>query len=88
MAAGNAVPAGAEAETLKECGTCHMAYPPEMLPIRSCQKIMSGLVDHFGENAALSETVRADIEAYLLANAGHGARRQTAPSEQTGMLAY
>ena len=70
MAAGNSVAAGAEMETQKECSTCHMAYPPEFLPARSWRKIMGNLANHFGENAALSETARADIEAYLIANAG------------------
>jgi hypothetical protein len=70
MAAGSSVPAGAEKETLKECSSCHMAYPPEMLPIRSWRKIMGDLANHFGENAALPAPARADIEAYLIANAG------------------
>jgi len=69
-AAGNSVPAGAEAQTRKECGACHMVYPPELLPIRSWRKIMAGLADHFGEDASLPESARANIEAYLLANAG------------------
>jgi hypothetical protein len=70
IAAGNSVPAGAEKETLKECSSCHMAYSPEMLPMRSWRKIMGDLANHFGESAALPEPTRADIEAYLIANAG------------------
>ena len=70
VAAGKAVPAGAEMETQKECSTCHMAYPPEMLPVRSWRKIMGNLANHFGENATLPEPSRADIEAYLITNAG------------------
>jgi Dihaem cytochrome c len=70
MAAGSSVPVGAEKETLKECSSCHMAYPPEMLPMRSWRKIVGDLANHFGESAALPEPARADIEAYLMANAG------------------
>ena len=69
-AAGPSVPAGAELQTRKECSSCHMAYPPELLPMRSWQKIMSDLANHFGESAALPEPTRAAIEAYLIANAG------------------
>ena len=35
----------------EECGSCHMAYPPGLLPGRSWEKLMTGLADHFGENA-------------------------------------
>ncbi len=70
MAAGNSVPAGAKMETEKECSACHMTYPPEMLPMRSWRKIMGDLANHFGESAALPKPARADIEAYLVANAG------------------
>jgi cytochrome c551/c552 len=59
----------AAATTLKECGACHMAFPPQLLPARSWQKIMSGLADHFGENADLAEPTRAEIAAYLVAHA-------------------
>lgn len=59
----------AAAATLKECSACHMAFPPQMLPARSWEKIMSGLSDHFGENADLAEPTRAEIAAYLVAHA-------------------
>jgi len=54
----------------EECGTCHFAYPPGLLPERSWKKVMAGLEDHFGENAELDETDRARLEAYLATNAG------------------
>lgn len=56
--------------TKAECAACHMAFQPQMLPARSWEKIMAGLDDHFGENAALDAAVAADIQAYLVANAG------------------
>ena len=37
----------------EECGSCHMAYPPGLLPARSWTKVMSGLDNHFGDNAEL-----------------------------------
>lgn len=52
-----------------ECGACHMAYPPGLLPARSWQKIMSGLSDHFGENAELAPDVAKALSDYLAGNA-------------------
>ncbi len=37
-----------DAATLKECGECHMAYHPGLLPTASRNRIMDGLADHFG----------------------------------------
>jgi len=48
-----------------ECGSCHLAYPPAMLPAVSWQAIMAGLGDHFGENAELDLETRAQIENFL-----------------------
>lgn len=33
----------------EECGTCHDAYHPSLLPAASWQAMMAGLEDHFGE---------------------------------------
>ena len=63
------VPPIDHAATLKECGGCHLAFPPQMLPARSWAKMMNDLADHFGENAALDQAVRDDIGAYLAAHA-------------------
>jgi len=53
----------------EECGSCHMAYPPGLLPARSWQKVMNGLDDHFGENAELSPDVAKTLSDYLTGNA-------------------
>ncbi len=52
-----------------ECGACHMAFQPQMLPKRSWEKIMSELSDHFGEDASLEESSRKQILSYLQKNA-------------------
>ncbi|MDM8547719.1 diheme cytochrome c [Candidatus Venteria ishoeyi] len=49
----------------EECGACHIAYPSALLPARSWQKIMSGLSDHFGENAELEAATQAQLTEYL-----------------------
>lgn len=53
-----------------ECGSCHFAYQPGLLPERSWQKLMSNLSDHFGENAELTPDVQKLITEYLVQNAG------------------
>lgn len=53
----------------KECGACHLAFQPQMLPKRSWEKIMTGLSDHFGEDASLDETTAQHIKTYLMDNA-------------------
>jgi len=60
----------ADVLTMKECGACHMAFPPRLLPAGSWTKIMNSLGDHFGEDASLDEPTRARIQAYLTAHAG------------------
>jgi hypothetical protein len=49
-----------------ECGSCHMAYPPGLLPGRSWEKMMAGLEDHFGENAELDSATAAELTRYLV----------------------
>jgi hypothetical protein len=53
-----------------ECGACHMAYQPALLPAKSRQRVFAGLTDHFGDDGSLSDPVRQEIEAYYPANAG------------------
>lgn len=56
----------------EECGACHLAFQPQMLPKRSWEKIMTGLSDHFGEDASLDETSAKHIKTYLVDNAADG----------------
>ena len=39
---------------LDECGACHLAYQPELLPKASWKKIMSNLKNHFGDDVELT----------------------------------
>jgi len=59
---------------LDECGSCHLAYPPGLLPARSWRALMAGLDDHFGDNAELDEISRRQISTYLEENASRGSR--------------
>jgi len=53
----------------KECGACHMAFQPQMLPKKSWRKIIDGLSDHFGEDASLDAETAGHIKAYHVKNA-------------------
>lgn len=53
----------------KECGSCHFAYPPGLLPARSWKEIMNRLDRHFGDNAELDGPTAAEITGYLTDNA-------------------
>ncbi len=56
------------AKFLLECGTCHIAYPPGMLPTDSWRKIMAGLETHFGLDASLTAEENEEITAFLVDN--------------------
>lgn len=53
-----------------ECGGCHIAYPPQLLPASSWRTLMSGLDKHFGSDASLDPQTAAGIAAFLEKNAG------------------
>jgi hypothetical protein len=62
----------------EECGGCHFAYPPSLLPQRSWQAIMSGLEDHFGDNAELDSENHQAISQFLMENsAEHSSGRRS-----------
>lgn len=54
----------------KECGSCHMAYQPGLLPAQDWTSIMTpdALAKHYGDDATLSDDQRQEIAAYLTAN--------------------
>jgi len=57
-----------------ECGTCHVAYPPQLLPAPTWRRVMSGLDKHFGTDASLDAGTAAEIGAFLEQNAASGNR--------------
>jgi len=54
-----------------ECGSCHFAYQPGLLPSRSWRKLMEPgeLEDHFGDNAEMEEGERLAILDFLVKHA-------------------
>ncbi len=63
-----------------ECGGCHLAFPPELLPASSWRTMMSGLDRHFGTDASLDPATAAKITAFLEKNAS---RKGKLASEKT-----
>jgi hypothetical protein len=53
-----------------ECGSCHVAYPPQLLPAASWRQLMAGLDKHFGSDASLEPALGKEIEQFLAAHAG------------------
>ena len=67
---------------IEECGACHVAYPPGLLPVQSWQEIMLGLSDHFEDNAEMDQETADEISRYL----GEHALRMGRPSTMSEML--
>lgn len=59
-----------------ECGSCHVPYPPRLLPAQSWKKIMLGLERHFGTDASVDEPTLREVSAFLERHAG----RRAAPA--------
>jgi hypothetical protein len=60
----------------EECGSCHLAFAPSMLPASSWQRMMANLKNHFGDDATVDAQTAAAITDYLVANAAdQGGRR-------------
>lgn len=49
-----------------ECGDCHLAFHPTLLPARSWQKMMSQLDDHFGDAVFIDDDTTETIKQFLL----------------------
>ena len=58
-----AVPANLQWQS--ECGSCHMAYPPQLLTAENWRQMMKGLDRHFGANATLDAKEGVEILAFL-----------------------
>jgi hypothetical protein len=54
---------------VKECGSCHLAYPPRLLSAASWRRVMAGLDRHFGQDAELEPAERDALERWLVERA-------------------
>ncbi|MBK8163885.1 MAG: cytochrome b/b6 domain-containing protein [Gammaproteobacteria bacterium] len=64
----------------QECGECHLAFHPTLLPARSWQRLMDTQSDHFGDDLALDAQTAAEISSFLVSNAAES--RLTKPARK------
>ena len=75
----NSVKSPANPTYQSQCGACHFAYQPELLPESSWLKLLAGLDDHFGESVSLDTDSQKIIKDYLTSNsADHSSAEQAA----------
>jgi hypothetical protein len=53
----------------RECGACHYAFNPGLLPASSWAGLMTSLGDHFGEDARLDAARTHRLTVWLVGNA-------------------
>jgi hypothetical protein len=53
----------------QECGACHVAYPPGLLPAASWERLMQNLPRHFGTDASLDPATVAELSKWLAVHA-------------------
>lgn len=53
---------------INECGACHFAYQPGLLPSNAWNKMMNNLENHFNTDASLEPSDLATLSTYLNTN--------------------
>ncbi len=53
----------------EECGPCHLAFHPSLLPRRSWTAMWAGQHEHFGDDLALSDDTLRTLDAFAQAHA-------------------
>lgn len=62
---------------VKECGSCHITYPPYLLPKESWKTMMANLEDHFGDDASIDDVTNQSILRFLEDNSAQYATNKT-----------
>lgn len=75
------VPADLPAAYTQECGACHLAYPPGLLPAGSWQRLMGGLERHYGSDASLDARTQQQIGEWLQRHGGTFKRMAEEPPQ-------
>lgn len=76
------------AQYAKECGTCHFAYQPGLLPARSWEKLFDTLDKHFGENAELDAALTNSLKDYAMSNAADKSNNKRSTKIMRSMSAH
>jgi hypothetical protein len=79
MASGGIAFTATNSKWKAECGSCHVAYPANMLPATSWKAMMGGLDKHFGSDASLDAATSVEILAFLEKNAS---QRKADPAQK------
>lgn len=58
------------AKVEQECASCHMVYPPGMLPAASWQRIFAGLDKHYGTDASLDAKTAKEVGDWFISQGG------------------
>ena len=53
-----------------ECASCHLAYPPALLPLASWRRLLGNLDNHYGVDASLEPAEVLEISRWLEPLAG------------------
>jgi hypothetical protein len=65
----------------QECAGCHLAFPPNLLPKASWQRVMNGLDKHYGSDASLDASTLEQIKTWLQTYGGQGKRAREEPPQ-------
>lgn len=71
-------PLADNAQWREECGSCHLAFHPSLLPARSWARLLAGQAQHFGSDLALDEATRTALLVFLTANAAEQQQTEAA----------
>lgn len=73
----------------QECATCHVAFPPTLMPAASWGRIMNNLSSHFGTDASLDATTQRELSTWINAHAGTYKRvREEPPQDRITRTAW
>ena len=62
----------------EECGSCHLAFHPSLLPERSWRQMLQEQANHFEEDLFLEADTAAELEDFLVKNAAEQAATEAA----------
>ncbi|MDD3602523.1 MAG: cytochrome b/b6 domain-containing protein [Sulfurovum sp.] len=65
-------------EFANECGSCHITYPPYLLPKQSWAMMMQDLENHFGDDASIDTKTNLSISAFLKENSAENSTHEAA----------
>jgi cytochrome b len=70
----------------EECGACHMAYHPSLLPTRSWIRIMAEQHRHFGNDLALDPPTLSTVLEFMVRNAAENSNTEAAFKINTSLM--